>query len=138
MLRPGSQLALFWNALIPSPEVATEFAKVFESLDTGLPFKPWTAAPQAVPYGSIIDQATDGLRATGKFGAAERLAFEWQSTVGRDAWLEQASTAGGISRLPQDKLETLLRGIGEAIDAVGGTLVIDYTTVAAITERLPD
>ena len=57
--------------------------------------------------------------------------------VGRDAWLEQASTAGGINRLPQDKLDPLLRGMGDAIDAIGGTLVIDYTTVAAIAERLP-
>ncbi len=32
----------------------------------------------------------------------------------------------------------LLGGMGKAIDAVGGTLVIDYTTVAAIIERLPD
>lgn len=68
----------------------------------------------------------------------ERLTFEWQSTVGRDAWLEQTSTAGGINRLPKEKLDVLLRGMGEAIDAVGGTLVIDYTTVAAIIERLPD
>ena len=138
MLHPGGRLAVFWNAAIPSPEVAAEFAKVFASLDTGLPFNPWTASPQADPYGSIIDQTADGLRATGAFGAVERLTFEWQSTVGRDAWLEQTSTAGGINRLPKDKLDVLLRGMGEAIDAVGGTLVIDYTTVAAIIERLPD
>ena len=68
----------------------------------------------------------------------ERLTFEWQATVGRDAWLEQTPSAGGINRLPKDKLDVLLRGMGEAIDAVGGTLVIDYTTVAAIIERLPD
>lgn len=137
VLHPGGRLAVFWNAAIPSPEVAAEFAKVFESLDTGLPFNPWTASPQADPYGSIIDQIADGLRATGTFGAVERLTFDWQSTVGRDAWLEQTSTAGGINRLPKDKLDVLLRGLGEAIDAVGGTLVIDYTTVAAIIERLP-
>ena len=138
VLHPGGRLALFWNAMIPSPELAVEFAKAFASLDTGLPFNPWTAAPDAHPYGSIIDQAVDGLSATGAFGTVERLAFRWQSTIGRDAWLEQASTAGGINRLPKDKLDVLLRRMGAAIDAVGGTLVIDYTTVAAIAERLPD
>lgn len=137
-LHPGGRLALFWNALVPSPEVAAEFAKVFESLDTGLPFNPWATAPEADPYGSIIDQVADALRATGSFGTMERLSFGWQSTVGRDAWLEQASTSGGINRLPKDKLDALLGGMGEAIDATGGTLVIDYTTVAAIAERLPD
>ena len=137
-LHPGGRLALFWNALVPSPEVAAEFAKVFESLDTGLPFNPWATAPEADPYGSIIDQVADAASATGSFGTMERLSFGWQSTVERDAWLEQASTSGGINRLPKDKLDALLGGMGEAIDATGGTLVIDYTTVAAIAERLPD
>ncbi len=138
VLHVGGRLALFWNAAIPSPRVAAEFAKVFASLDTGLPFNPWSAAPYADPYGSIIENAAAGLGATGAFGAVERLTVEWQSTIGRGAWLEQASTAGGINRLPKDKLDVLLRAMGDVIDADGGTLVIDYTTVAAITERLSD
>ncbi len=138
VLHPGGRLALFWNAVVPSPELAAEFAKVFAALDTGLPFNPWTAAPQAEPYGSIIEQAAASLSATGAFGAIERLAFQWQSMVGRDTWLEQASTAGGINRLPKDKLDVLLAGMGTAIDTSGGTLAINYTTVTAITERLPD
>ncbi|GAA2000689.1 class I SAM-dependent methyltransferase [Microbacterium ulmi] len=138
VLHPGGRLALFWNAVVPSPEVAAEFAKVFASLDTGLPFNPWSAAAHADPYGPVIDQTADGLRAAGAFGPVERLAFEWQSTIARDDWLEQASTAGGINRLPKDKLDALLGGMGAAIDAAGGTLVIDYTTVAAIAVRLSD
>ena len=137
VLRPSGQIALFWNLGLPSPELAAEFAEVFASLDTGLPFNPWAAAPRADPYGSIIDRAGAGLRATGAFGPVERLAFAWPSTIGRDAWLERTSTSGGINRLPQDKLDTLLRGMGTAIDAVGGTLLIDCTTVAALAERLP-
>lgn len=138
VLRPGGRLVAFWNATVPAPELAAEFAKVFASLETGLPFNPWTAAPDADPYGAIIERAADSLRATGAFGTVERLAFRWQSVLGRDAWLEQVSTAGGVNRLPKDKLDVLLRGMGAAIDAGGGTVVIDYTTVAAIAARLPD
>ncbi|GAA3606473.1 class I SAM-dependent methyltransferase [Microlunatus ginsengisoli] len=138
VLRPGGRLALFWNTVVPAPEVATVFADIFESLETGLPFNPWTVAPAADPYGAIIDRTADGLRATGAFGAVERLTFEWQSTTGRDAWLEVTSTAGGINRLPSDKLELLLRRMGAAIDAAGGSLVVGCTTVAAIAERMPD
>ncbi len=137
VLHRGGRLAVFWNSGLPSLELAAEFAKVFASLDTGLPFNPW-AARQADPYGSIIDQAVNGLRATGAFGAVERVAFRWQSTIASDAWLEQTSTSGGINRLPKDKLDMLLRGMEAVIDATGGMLVIDYTTVAAIAERLPD
>ena len=72
------------------------------------------------------------------FAPVERLAFDWQAKVGRDAWLEQTSTAGGINRLPSNKLEALLRGVGEVVDANGGMIVINYTTVAAIAERSPE
>jgi SAM-dependent methyltransferase len=39
-LHPGGRLAVFWNSGLPSPELAAEFAKVFASLDTGLPSIP--------------------------------------------------------------------------------------------------
>ncbi len=137
-LHPGGRLALFWNMGVPAPEIAAEFAEIFASLDIGLPFNPWAATPHADPYGAIIDRAVAGLHATGSFGAAERLAFEWQSTTGRDAWLEQTSTAGGVNRLPRATLDALLEEMGTVIDAVGGSLVIDHTTIAAIAERLPE
>lgn len=74
----------------------------------------------------------------GAFGAVERVIFRWQATLASDVWLERTSTSGGINRLPDDKLDALLKGMGAAIDATGGQLVIDYTTVAAFAERLPD
>lgn len=137
VLRPGGSLALFWNAGRTSAELAAEFATVFNSLDTGLPFNPWATSPGADPYGAIIDAADAGLRTTGAFTELERLSFNWQATATRDEWLEQTSTAGGINRLPKNKLDALLNGMGTAIDAAGGDLIIGYTTVAAITERLP-
>ncbi len=136
VLRPGGILALFWNAGRPSAELASEFAAVFKALDTGLPFNPWVTSAGADPYGTIIDAAAAGLRTTGVFTELERLSFDWQATATRDAWLEQTSTSGGINRLPKDKLDALLNGMGAAIDAAGGNLTIDYTTVAAIAERL--
>jgi len=137
VLRPGGILALFWNYGRPSPELAAEFAQVFTSLQTGLPFNPWSAAAaQASPYHSIIAAAAAGLRATGAFGDVQQIAVEWQATAARDAWLEQTSTSGGINRLPKDKLDALLTGMGAAIDATGGELLVSYTTVAVIAERI--
>ena len=138
VLRPGGALALFWNAAIPAPEIANDFANVFESLDTELPSNPWTAQSNAEPYGPIIDQATDGLRATGAFNSNQRLTFAWQATMSRGAWLEQASTSGGINRLSKEQLATLLRCMGDAIDAAGGTLAVHYTTVLALANRRSD
>ncbi|NGN83855.1 class I SAM-dependent methyltransferase [Arthrobacter silviterrae] len=137
VLRPGGILALFWNAGRPSGELATEFAAVFDSLHTGLPFNPWAPVSVADPYGAIIDAAAAGLRTTAAFSELDRLSFDWQATATRDAWLEQTSTSGGINRLQKDKLDALLQGMGAAIDAAGGNLTVDYTTVAAISERQP-
>ncbi|MCQ9165347.1 class I SAM-dependent methyltransferase [Arthrobacter sp. STN4] len=137
LLRPGGVLALFWNAGRPPAELATGFATAFDALHTGLPFNPWAALAGADPYGAIIDAAAAGLRTTGAFGAPERLSFKWQATATRDEWLGQAATSGGINRLPKDKRKALVNSMGAAIDAAGGNLTIDYTTVAAISERLP-
>lgn len=53
----------------------------------------------------------------------------------RDEWLDQVPTHGGHSRLPRAKLEELLAGIGAAIDAVGGSFTMRYTTVVVTAVR---
>ena len=42
---------------------------------------------------------------------------------------------GGHARLPPAQLEDLLAGIGNAIDAAGGSFTMRYTTVAATAAR---
>ena len=130
-------VALFWNAAYPSADLAAEFATVFDSLATGLPFNPWRPSSQADPYGAIIDSAAAGLRNAEAFGEVERLSFDWTTTVVRDAWLAQARSSGGINRLPVDLLDTLMRRMGAAVDAAGGELVVEYRSVVALAERLP-
>lgn len=55
--------------------------------------------------------------------------------------LRTAPASGGApsrpanSRCPPAKLEELLAGIGAAIDAVGGSFTLDYTTVAVTAAR---
>jgi SAM-dependent methyltransferase len=139
-LRPGGVLAIFWNFGAPPRQLAARFAEVFDSLDTGLPFNPWSASARPDrfenPYGSIIDRAAAGLAATGAFGEADRHSWTSASTVARDEWLESTSTSGGINRLPKDTLDALLDGLGEVIDDAGGSLEVTSGTVAAITTRV--
>ncbi|WP_308468001.1 class I SAM-dependent methyltransferase [Rathayibacter soli] len=135
VLRTGGLLVLFWNEARPPVELAAQFGKALASLDTGLPFNPWATPPQRGAYNGMIDRAETGIRATNAFSPIERVAFDWEATISRDAWLAQTSTAGGINRLPKDKLEALLAGMGAAIDEVGGEFVLAYTTVGGIAER---
>jgi SAM-dependent methyltransferase len=135
VLRPGGSLALFWNDARPPDDLAAEFGEILASLDTGLPFNPWARMSQRGSYDGMIAAAEAGIRATDSFGSVERLALDWEATVSRDAWLAQASTSGGINRLPREKLDALLACMGAAIDAIGGKFVLAYTTVGGMAER---
>jgi SAM-dependent methyltransferase len=136
VLRSGAILGLFWNSALPAAQLAAEFATVFDSLDTGLPFNPWRPSSHGDPYGPIIEAASAALSRTGAFAEVERLSFDWTATLDRGAWLAQAKSAGGINRLPLDTLNKLLTGMGAAVDAAGGNVVLNYTSIAAVAERL--
>lgn len=133
VLRPGGRLAAFWNVADPGPALAEAFAEVYRSVDTGLPFTPWAASVDG--YGPILDAAEAAVRAAGQFEGPVRWRTEWSVAVTRDAWLDQVPTAAGHNQLPPAVLEALLTGMGEAVDAQGGSFTMSYITVALLAER---
>jgi hypothetical protein len=54
----------------------------------------------------------------------------------RDQWLDLVPTTGGFTRRPEAIQAELLDGLGAAVDAVGGTFALSYTTIAATAARL--
>lgn len=133
-LRPRGRLAVFWNIFQPSADVAVAFADIYRRVPTDLPFRPWAAPPRA-GYSAIVDQAAGGVRATGAFGPAERWEFGWCRTYSRDQWLDQVPTHGGHSRLPPAQLEHLLQAFATTIDAMGGSVAMDYVAVVLTATR---
>ncbi|GAA0455802.1 methyltransferase type 11 [Paractinoplanes deccanensis] len=136
-LRDGGRLALFWNAGQPSPEAAEAFARVYERL---LPESPMTkayrsSASAAQIYSSMLDRAADGMRAAGVFGEQERWRYDWEHVYSRDEWLDQVPTQGAHTTLPAGKLAELVAATGEAIDALGGSFVTSFATVAVTAVR---
>ena len=77
----------------------------------------------------------DGIAAMGGFGVAEQWRFEWERSYTRDEWLDVVPTSGGHSLFPPDTLDELLAGLGDAIDAVGGTFTMEYTAVVVTAAR---
>jgi hypothetical protein len=71
----------------------------------------------------------------GGFGVPEQWSFDWERSCTRDEWLDLVPTTDGHSQLPPSQLEELLSGLGDAIDAAGGTFTVDYTTVAVTAVR---
>ncbi|WP_106436427.1 MULTISPECIES: class I SAM-dependent methyltransferase [Streptomyces] len=131
VLRPGGQLAVFWNVFQPSPDIAEAFAEIYRRVLPDSPRNPW-AKSALDPYSTLFTRAVDGIRQTGAFGEPERRQFDWERGYTREEWLDQLRTGGDASRLPPAKLAELLSGTGAAIDAMGGGFTMRYATVVVI------
>jgi hypothetical protein len=83
-------------------------------------------------YAKIADK----MRETGQFGEPEQWMFDWEQPYTRDQYLALLPTTGGMTRLRPDQLAEILGEVGTAIDALGGTITVPYTTLAASAARL--
>ncbi|WP_250038122.1 class I SAM-dependent methyltransferase [Paractinoplanes maris] len=137
VVRPGGRLALFWNAGQPSPPAARAFGDVFERL---MPDSPMTQAYRgsvsaAQGYAAFLDRAEEGLRATGAFAGFDRWAFEWEQVCTRAEWLDQLPTQGLFTTLPAEELSALVAAMGVAVDGLGGSFPMRFTTLATVATR---
>jgi SAM-dependent methyltransferase len=133
-LRPGGRLAVFWNVAQPPPDVAELFAAVYRRVLPGSLASGWSAT-SSDGYSALRARAADGIRQAGAFGDPEQWRFDWDRPYTRDEWLDQLPTTGAHTQLPPAKLEEVLAGIGAAIDAVGGSFTMRYTTAVVTAAR---
>jgi SAM-dependent methyltransferase len=134
-LRPGGRLAVFWNVDQPPAELAAAIGEVYGRV---LPDSPMTARTRATgpdAYDPLCATAADEIRRTGAFGEPERWRDDWQRTYTRADWLDLLPTQGLHTRLPAATLDEILVGVGAAIDAVGGSFVMRYSTVTVTATR---
>ncbi|MER6073399.1 class I SAM-dependent methyltransferase [Streptomyces sp. NPDC001817] len=133
-LRPGGRLALFWNVFHPVPEVAEAFGAVYARVLPESPvYRRGMAGPQS--NAGLVAKASDGLGQSGAFEEPEQWHFGWDRDYTRDDWLEQVPTFGGHGQLPPDRLDALLTGFGDAIDAMGGVFTMHYTALVLTSVR---
>ncbi len=138
VLRPGGQLVLFWNVFQPPPEVAEAFAAAYRQALPDSPFSRQAAPAPAAPggaYSVFTARAGDGIRKAGGFGEPEQWQAGWEQAYTRDEWLDVLPTTGTLTQAPPDKLAQVLAGVGAAIDALGGSVTVRYTTVAVFAAR---
>jgi SAM-dependent methyltransferase len=133
-LRPGGRLAVFWNVFQPPPDVGEAFAAIYRQAMPDSPGDFWTK-PMLDVYSPGFIKAADGIREARTFGHPEQWRFDWDRPYTRDQWLEQVPTFGGASQMPPARLREILAGMGGAIDALGGSFTMHYTTVAVTAAR---
>ncbi|WP_037812559.1 class I SAM-dependent methyltransferase [Streptomyces sp. MspMP-M5] len=135
-LRPGGLLAMFWNVFQLPADVAEAVAGVCHRVLPDAPFD-FTAMTQGTPdvYRPVLDGAAEGIRERDDFGEPEQWQYAWEWTYTRDAWLDQMPTFGAFTRVPPDALTEVLTGVGSALDALGGSFTMHYTTAAVVGRR---
>ncbi|WP_053227727.1 class I SAM-dependent methyltransferase [Solirubrobacter soli] len=133
-LRRGGVLALFWNVFALAGDLADAFSAVYRRVLPDLPFEPW-ARPAVQMYTGILEKTRAGIDGTGAFATVDERRFHWEQVYTRDAWLDQVPTHGGINRFPPERVQALLAGLGQEIDAVGGAFAMPYTSLLLTARR---
>ena len=137
VLRPGGRLAPFHHVFQAPPGLTEAVARVYRQVAPDSPVNPGHQ-----PTGSALDlyqplfaRIADGIREAGGFGEPEQWRFDWERTYTRDEWLDQLPTLGGLTQLPADTLALVTASAGAAIDAMGGSFTMAYTTVVVTAVR---
>jgi SAM-dependent methyltransferase len=137
VLRPGGLLAPFHHVFQAPPEVTEALASVYRRVAPDWPFNLSSQLANSTleAYQPLFARIADGIREAGGFGEPEQWQFHWERAYTRDEWLDNLPTLGGLTRLPPDKLSIVLEAVGAAIDALGGSFTMPYTTVAVTAAR---
>ncbi|MGY2121122.1 class I SAM-dependent methyltransferase [Nocardia gipuzkoensis] len=135
VLRPGGRLAIFGHVYEPPAEVAEPFAAAYRRVAPDSPLSGQPARRPLELYRAGYAKIADQIRETEQFGDPEQWRFDWQQSYTRDQWLAFLPTTGGLTRLRPDQLAEILDAVGNAIDSLGGSFTMDYTTLAATAAR---
>ncbi|MEV6824177.1 methyltransferase domain-containing protein [Amycolatopsis sp. NPDC051102] len=134
ILRPGGLLAVFAHVFQPPEAVADAFAAACRRVLPGSPFA-GESRPAADIYDVMFAGFADAIAKADGLGAPDRWRFAWERTYTRDEWLDFLPTTGGLTRVPPKELAALLSEVGAAIDDLGGSFVLPYTTLAVVARK---
>lgn len=156
VLRAGGLLAPFWHVFQPPQDVADAQLDAYRRLVPDSPLLPAAAAssspagaspvgasasaasstPGAGTHRGLLERFENGIRQAGGFGDPQQWQFAWERPYTRAEWLDLLPTTGGLTQLPPEQVAEILDCAGAAIDARGGTIVVQFTTTVLAATRL--
>ncbi len=137
VLRPGGRLAAFHHVFSLPPAVAEAFAAAYQRVAPDSPFSrsPQPAGPALDAYQVIFTKQAEGIQDAGGFSDPEQWRYDWEQSYTRAELLDLMPTQGGLTWLPPEKVAEVLASTGAAIDVMGGSVTMRYTTVAVTAVR---
>ncbi len=140
VLRPSGRLAPFHHVFqlpaVVAEAIGEAYGRVVPSADLDLRALLLRSALDT--YQPLFAEITEGMRVAGWFGEPEQWRFDWERTYRRDDWLDQLPTFGGLTRLTADQLREIQATTGAAIDRLGGSVTVHYSTIVVTAVRTAD
>ncbi|MFZ0667326.1 MAG: class I SAM-dependent methyltransferase [Acidimicrobiales bacterium] len=127
VLKPGGRLAAFWNVHHLPQTVSDAFSEVFRRVVPESPFNAPSADARG-GYSLFISRASEGVEIAGGFTDPQQWRFDWEKVYSKNEWLEQLPTQGTLTRASSEQVERISDAVGAAIDELGGSFTIGYTT----------
>ena len=134
VLRPGGRLAIFGHVFEPPDAVAKATAEAYRRVVPDSPFTDQGRRPLEL-YQAGYASTARALSDSGAFTSVEQWRFDWSRRYTREEWLALLPTTGGLTRLPARQTEEILEAAGAAIDALAGSFLMEYVTLAVTAPR---
>lgn len=139
VLRTGGVLALLAHVYEPPAPVGKAVIDALRQVMPGSPFvRGVSSAPPSDPvaaYRAGYEKFADGVRQANAFAEPEQQTVETEHPYTREKWLDFLPTTGVLTQLPADTLAEVLAPVGTAIDDLGGTITVRFTTLALLAVR---
>jgi SAM-dependent methyltransferase len=130
LLHPGGHLGVFWNRGRPDEEATRALEAVYLRI-----------APELANSNVALNLSEDPadryeeFQDRGVFTDVEARTYPWDTVYDRVGWIDLVATHSDHVRLPDDRRRALLEALGDAVDALGGSMVYHYSTLLVLATR---
>lgn len=130
VLHPGGHLGVFWNRGRPDGAAAAALDAVYARIAPEI-----ASTNLALNLPPDPSDRTAEFRQGGFFSDVTLRTFPWETVYDRAGWVEFVSTLADHILLPDAQRRALLDALGDAVDAVGGSLTYRYSTLLILATR---
>jgi SAM-dependent methyltransferase len=130
LLHPGGHLGVFWNRGRPDADATQALEAVYNRI-----------APQIAKTNvalNLTEEPADRFEEFsrgGLFTGVTATAYPWDTVYDRRGWIDLVATHSDHVRLPDAQRRALLEGLGDVVDAFGGTITYHYSTLLVLATR---
>jgi SAM-dependent methyltransferase len=130
LLHPGGHLGVFWNRGRPGEEATRALKAVYLRVAPEL-------ATTNVALNLTEDPADryEEFQGRGLFTDVEARTYPWDTVYDSAGWIDLVATHSDHVRLPDARRRALLEALGDAVDALGGSLTYHYSTLLVLATR---